>query len=269
MTLHTSHDSQCDAITVDSHAPPPAAHHCRPWTPWVGHHCLDQSGGDPHGRLLAGVRGFQANTAELVRPELARLAREGQQPSQLFLTCADSRLVTSMITSSGPGDLFTVRNIGNLVPVPHEPGAADDSVAAAVQYAVEVLQVRSITICGHSGCGAMNALLDGVHERPGRPTPLARWLRNGRGSLARLARVPAEFADRPVADRVEQLCITNVVQQLDQLLANPAVERRVLDGELQLIGMYFDVAAAQAYVLDRESARFAAVPGPQEITSAA
>ncbi|MDH6138296.1 carbonic anhydrase [Kitasatospora sp. GP30] len=269
MTLHTSHDSQCDAGTVDSHAPHPAGHRCRPWTPWVGHHCIEQPGGDPHGRLLAGVRGFQAHTAELVRPELARLAREGQRPSQLFLACADSRLVTSMITSSGPGDLFTVRNIGNLVPVPHEPGAADDSVAAAVQYAVDVLQVRSITICGHSGCGAMNALLDGVHEQPGRPTPLARWLRNGRGSLARLARVPAEFADRPVADRVEQLCITNVVQQLDQLMANPAVERRVLGGELQLIGMYFDFAAAQAYVLDQATGRFGAVASRQGIISAA
>jgi carbonic anhydrase len=246
----------------------PGPHRCRAWTPWVGHHCIEQQD-DPHGRLLDGVRGFQQHTAPLVRPELARLAREGQTPSQLFLTCADSRLVTSMITSSGPGDLFTVRNVGNLVPAPHEPGAADDSVAAAVQYAVEVLEVRSITVCGHSGCGAMNALLEGVHEQPGRPTPLARWLRNGRGSLARLARVPAEFADRPVADRVEELCITNVVQQLDQLMANPAVERRVLAGDLSLVGMYFDFATAQTYVLDRESGRFSAVAAWREIASAA
>ncbi|WP_035847606.1 SulP family inorganic anion transporter [Kitasatospora azatica] len=246
----------------------PGPHRCRAWTPWVGHHCIDQQD-DPHGRLLDGVRGFQEHTAPLVRPELARLAREGQTPSQLFLTCADSRLVTSMITSSGPGDLFTVRNVGNLVPAPHEPGAADDSVAAAVQYAVEVLEVRSITICGHSGCGAMQALLDGVHERPGRPTPLARWLRNGRGSLARLARVPAEFTDRPVADRVEQLCITNVVQQLDQLMANPAVERRVQAGELRLVGMYFDFATAQTYVLDQDTGRFGAVAASREIASAA
>ncbi|MFE9428945.1 SulP family inorganic anion transporter [Kitasatospora sp. NPDC006697] len=245
-------------------------HRCRPWTPWVGHHCIDRSAGDPRGRLMEGVRGFQEHTAALVRPELARLAREGQTPSELFLTCADSRLVTSMITSSGPGDLFTVRNVGNLVPAPHEPGAADDSVAAAVQYAVEVLEVRSITICGHSGCGAMNALLNGVHEQPGRPTPLARWLRNGRGSLARLARVPAEFADRPVADRVEELCITNVVQQLDQLMANPAVEQRVLAGELRLVGMYFDFATAQTYVLDRGTGRFEAVVGAaREIATAA
>ncbi|MDH6124576.1 SulP family inorganic anion transporter [Kitasatospora sp. GP82] len=234
-------------------------HRCRAWTPWGGHHCIEQSDEDPHVRLLDGVRGFQQHTAPLVRHELARLAREGQTPSQLFLTCADSRLVTSMITNSGPGDLFTVRNVGNLVPAPYEPGATDDSVAAAVQYAVEVLEVRSITVCGHSGCGAMKALLDGVHERPGPPTPLARWLRNGRGSLARLKRAPAEFAGRPVVDLAEQLCITNVVQQLDQLLANPAVERRVNTGSLRLVGMYFDFATAQAYVLDREKGRFVSV----------
>ncbi|MFG2903977.1 SulP family inorganic anion transporter [Kitasatospora sp. NPDC048286] len=236
----------------------PGPHRCRAWTPWVGHHCIEQQE-DPHGRLLDGVRVFQLHTAPLIRPELARLAREGQTPSQLFLTCADSRMVTSMITNSGPGDLFTVRNVGNLVPAPHEPGAADDSVAAAVQYAVEVLEVRSITVCGHSGCGAMQALLDGVHERPGPPTPLARWLRNGRGSLDRLRRVPAEFASRPVVDVVEQLCITNVVQQLDQLMANPAVERRVEEGTLRLVGMYFDFATAQAYVLDRAAGTFSPV----------
>ncbi|MGW7445683.1 SulP family inorganic anion transporter [Kitasatospora sp. NPDC054795] len=236
----------------------PGPHRCRAWTPWVGHHCIDQQE-DPHGRLLDGVRVFQRHTAPLIRPELARLAREGQAPSQLFLTCADSRMVTSMITNSGPGDLFTVRNVGNLVPAPHEPGAADDSVAAAVQYAVEVLEVRSITVCGHSGCGAMKALLDGVHERPGPPTPLARWLRNGRGSLDRLRRVPAEFAARPAVDVVEQLCITNVVQQLDQLMANPAVERRVEEGTLRLVGMYFDFATAQAYVLDRAAGTFSPI----------
>ncbi|MDH6578989.1 SulP family inorganic anion transporter [Kitasatospora sp. MAP5-34] len=237
----------------------PGPHRCRAWTPWVGHRCIEQGLDDPHVRLLDGVRGFQQHTAPLVRQELARLSREGQTPSQLFLTCADSRLVTSMITNSGPGDLFTVRNVGNLVPAPYEPGAADDSVAAAVQYAVEVLQVRSITVCGHSGCGAMKALLDGVHELPGPPTPLARWLRNGRGALSRLKRAPAEFAGRPVVDLVEQLCITNVVQQLDQLLANPAVERRVDAGTLRLVGMYFDFATAQAYVLDHESKRFVSV----------
>ncbi|MGW1363281.1 bifunctional SulP family inorganic anion transporter/carbonic anhydrase [Streptomyces chartreusis] len=204
----------------------------------------------PSARQLArGISAFQRNTAPLVRGELARLAREGQQPSQLFLTCADSRLVTSMITSSGPGDLFVVRNVGNLVPLPgHESG--DDSVAAAIEYAVDVLEVRSITVCGHSGCGAMQALL--ASEPGAAQTPLRRWLRHGEPSLERMSdedRPWARLAGRAPADAVEQLCLTNVVQQLEHLRAHESVARALHAGELELHGMYFHVGEAQAYLL--------------------
>ncbi|MFJ8022155.1 bifunctional SulP family inorganic anion transporter/carbonic anhydrase [Streptomyces sp. NPDC096311] len=260
---------------------------CRPWTPWRNHHCEpsagpqpvsadDRSGGagpadgsegpdgadgasDAAGRdgrggqsghqLARGISAFQRNTAPLVRGELARLAREGQQPSQLFLTCADSRLVTSMITSSGPGDLFVVRNVGNLVPRPGEE-SGDDSVAAAIEYAVDVLHVRSITVCGHSGCGAMQALLNA--EPDGAQTPLKRWLRHGVPSLERMAaknRPWARLAGRAPADAVEQLCLTNVVQQLEHLRAHESVARALREGALELHGMYFHVGEAQAYLL--------------------
>jgi carbonic anhydrase len=185
----------------------------------------------------------------LVRDELARLAREGQQPSQLFLTCADSRLVTSMITSSGPGDLFVVRNVGNLVPPPGEEHG-DDSVAAAIEYAVDVLRVRSITVCGHSGCGAMQALL--AADPGGAMTPLKRWLRHGLPSLERLAgnrwALP-RLTGRSPADTVEQLCLTNVLQQLEHLRAHDSVARALAAGALELHGMYFHVGEAQAYLL--------------------
>ncbi|MGA4997374.1 bifunctional SulP family inorganic anion transporter/carbonic anhydrase [Streptomyces arboris] len=288
-------------------AEPAAAAHscCRPWTPWRNHHCHDRpadnagpttgtlTSSDPGAsrtpgaggtggahRLRSGLSSFQRNTAPLVRGELARLASEGQCPSQLFITCADSRLVTSMITSSGPGDLFTVRNVGNLVPPPGtaSPGTAppgpvsagttpagtapagsgDDSVAAAIEYAVDVLRVESITVCGHSGCGAMQALLQGEPETgPEKPrTPLWRWLRHGLPSLERMASRRhswARISGRLPADEVEQLCLTNVVQQLEHLRAHEAVARRLAEGTLQLHGMYFHVGEAQAYLLTEES----------------
>ena len=214
----------------------------------------DRSGAVDAGRprahqLARGISAFHRNTAPLVRRELARLAREGQQPSQLFLTCADSRLVTSMITSSGPGDLFVVRNVGNLVPLPGQE-SGDDSVAAAIEYAVDVLRVRSITVCGHSGCGAMQALLSA--EPAGGQTPLRRWLRHGQPSLERLSdesRPWARLAGRAPADAVEQLCLTNVVQQLEHLRAHESVARALRAGALELQGMYFHVGEAQAYLL--------------------
>ncbi|WP_405439319.1 SulP family inorganic anion transporter [Streptomyces avidinii] len=256
---------------------------CRPWTPWQNH-CDHRPAGTrtvtaaaaaeaaaaateaeaeaaaeqaaspaPRrrgaGQLANGISAFQRDTAPHVRDELARLAREGQRPSQLFLTCADSRLVTSMITASGPGDLFTVRNVGNLVPLPGAE-STDDSVAAAIEYAVDVLQVDSITVCGHSGCGAMQALLSST---PGAPvTPLRRWLKHGLPSLERMAsrhHAWARISGRLPADAVEQLCLTNVVQQLEHLRAHESVARRLAEGTLELHGMYFHVGEAQAYLL--------------------
>lgn len=204
---------------------------------------------------LTGVRDFQQFTAPRLRPELARLAREGQSPSQLFITCADSRLVPNVITSSGPGELFTVRNVGNLV------APQDDSAAAAIEYAVEVLQVAAITVCGHSRCGAMQSLLHGAHRREGAAgTPLTRWLRHGQESLQRVRHQPTGFLGRtPSEDPLERLCLTNVAQQLDNLRAHPSVRRRVRSGELRLTGLYFDLAQAQTYVLSPSGRAFVPV----------
>jgi len=199
--------------------------------------------------LLEGTREFHRRTAPLVRPLLHRMARK-QTPSHLFITCADSRVVPNIITASGPGDLFTVRNIGNLVPrASNTP--PDDSVSAAVEYALKVLEVQTITVCGHSGCGAMSALLG---EAPDLPA-LRNWLRHGRQSLARFVAFPEEDADAGPLDR---LCRVNVIQQLDNLESHPLVENLVRAGKLELTGLYFDIAAARVHVLDRE--RFSAVP---------
>ncbi|MGP3926170.1 SulP family inorganic anion transporter [Streptomyces sp. 8N616] len=257
-----------------------SVHSCRPWTPWRNHACtrpgpqaVPWAGGNH--QLASGLSAFQRNTAPLVREELARLAREGQRPSHLFLTCADSRLVTSMITSSGPGDLFTVRNVGNLVPPPEKArtgedagsGTGDDSVAAAIEFAVDVLKVSSITVCGHSGCGAMQAMLGAVPDE--RRTSLGRWLRHGLPSLERMAGRQGmhrpRIVGRAAADAVEELCLANIVQQLEHLAAHDSVAHRVAEGTLELHGMYFHVGEAQAYLLDEKAEAFAPVaPTAQE-----
>ncbi|MEU6732432.1 SulP family inorganic anion transporter [Streptomyces physcomitrii] len=265
---------------------------CRPWTAWRNHHCDRTDKGRPaaeapvataaggteateagrtpeaarSGRQLAsGISAFQRDTAPRVREELARLAREGQRPTQLFLTCADSRLVTSMITSSGPGDLFVVRNVGNLVPPPGAEGG-DDSVAAALDYAVDVLEVESVTVCGHSGCGAMHALLNAPPA--GGSSPLERWLRHGLPSLVRAkgAEGPRpRLAGREPADAAELLSLSNVVQQLEHLRRHESVAKRLAEGRIALHGMYFHVGEAQAYLLSGEEPVFSVVaPGERE-----
>jgi carbonic anhydrase len=209
---------------------------------------------------LRGVRDFQQHTAPGLRPELARLAREGQSPSQLFITCADSRLVPNVITSSGPGDLFTVRNIGNLVSQP-DASQPDDSAAAAIEYAVDILEVSTVVVCGHSGCGAMQSLLRGAHRREGQAgTPLTRWLRHGQDSLQRVRHAPARIRGSALSeDPLERLCLTNVAQQLDNLRAHASVRRAMDSGRLRLTGLYFDFATAQAYRLARNGRTFSPV----------
>ncbi|GAA5180484.1 SulP family inorganic anion transporter [Rugosimonospora acidiphila] len=191
-------------------------------------------------RLLEdGTREFHRRLAPQVRPLLATLARTGQRPVHLFLTCADSRLVPNLITASGPGDLFTVRNVGNLVPASTtEP----DSTIAAIEYAVAKLPVRTITVCGHSGCGAMAALL-----RPGTADDLPHlrgWLRHGQPSVERMRATAAGSRDE-----LDLLCQANVLQQLDHLRTLPAIDDRVRRGDLELVGGYFDIAAGRMHLL--------------------
>ncbi|MBB2911852.1 carbonic anhydrase [Streptosporangium becharense] len=230
----------------------------RSWLPWS--HRRRGRSGDPRAMvpaqptphdsvpaLLAGAQEFHRRTAPLVRPLLHGMARK-QEPSHLFITCADSRVVPSMITASGPGDLFTVRNIGNLVPrqgsVP-----ADDSVSAAIEYATDVLNVRTITVCGHSGCGAMAALLSGGERTAGLPG-LGRWLRHGNHSLARFITGDSDGTDGGPLDR---LCRVNVVQQLENLRTYPQVDRLCREGRLELVALYFDIGAARVHVLEQPS----------------
>jgi carbonic anhydrase len=193
--------------------------------------------------LTAGAREFHRRTAPLVRPIFTELARK-QQPSHLFITCADSRIVPSLITASGPGDLFTVRNIGNLVPrrgsEPH-----DDSMVAAIEYATQVLGVHTITVCGHSGCGAMAGVLSGGVQAGSLPG-LRKWLRHGNHSLARFIETEG---DRLHSGALDVLCRVNVQQQLENLRTYRKVDEQVRAGKLELVGLFFDIGSARVHMV--------------------
>lgn len=196
----------------------------------------------PTDRLRAGIRTYTTRDAPRLRDVHARLA-DGQSPTHLFITCSDSRVVPGLITGSGPGDLFVVRNIGNLVPV---HGRAEVSVAAAIDFAVEVLGVRAITVCGHSSCGAMTALLRGDDLTPA----LRDWLIHAESSLRRAP-----------GTGLERLCRENVHQQIDNLLTYPVVRERVDRGELELVPMFMDVATGSPELLGPTHQRARTAPG--------
>ncbi|MCP2335795.1 SulP family inorganic anion transporter [Actinomadura rupiterrae] len=230
------------------------------WAPWANRRRRPPESvpaaaqGTPSAALLSGIREYQGQTAALVRPIMAELAFE-QKPEHLFITCVDSRVVPNIITASGPGDLFINRNVGNMVPRYHA-GLPDDSVAATVEYALEVLGIRTITVCGHSNCGAMAALLAGGKEVE-HLTSLTKWLQHGKPTLARFVAADPEPDQAPLT----RLCQLNVVQQLENLETYPWLRALVDSGELELVGLYLDLETADVHYLDRASGRFSPVPG--------
>ncbi|MBA9004515.1 carbonic anhydrase [Thermomonospora cellulosilytica] len=233
--------------------------HGRWWAPWANRWRrgnrppeLDSPDVSPSALLLAGVREYHGQMAPLVRPIMSELAFQ-QAPEHLFITCVDSRVVPNIITASGPGDLFIVRNVGNLVPR-HGSPLPDDSVMAAVEYATNVLDVRTITVCGHSNCGAMAGVLGGGKEVEHLES-LSRWLKHANQSLARF--LETEPDDQAPLTR---LCQVNVRQQLDNLLSYPWLRERVEAGRLELVGLYLDLETAKVRILDRQADVFVEVP---------
>lgn len=199
--------------------------------------------------LLQGAAAFNATSHE-VKPLLSHLADVGQTPQALFITCADSRIVPADLVNADPGDLFVLRNIGNIIPTWTGAPGGDDSVGSAVEFAVDVLKVHSIVICGHSECGAMKALLGG-HEGLG--GSLARWLAHGTSSLTRHAQ---EGGHHQSTTPHNDLARTNVVEQLERLRTYPSVQRAMADRQLRLYGWFFDLKRAKVTVYDERAQRF-------------
>lgn len=162
----------------------------------------------------------------------------------MFISCSDARVIPELITQSEPGDLFVIRTAGNLVPA-YAPGA--DGVAASIEYAVAVLGVSDIVVCGHSACGAMTALADD-HDLTALPA-VAHWLRHADASLARAARA-ASAEPRAGEDKVSVLIRSNVIAQLANLATHPCVGRGLAAKTLTLRGWVYDIATGAVDQLD-------------------
>ncbi|MEV6775272.1 carbonic anhydrase [Streptomyces syringium] len=178
--------------------------------------------------LTEGVARFQRDVHPAKAELFAHLAAT-HRPTTLFISCSDARVVPELLTQSEPGELFVIRTAGNLVPA-HTPGS--DGVAASIEYAVAVLGVRDIVVCGHSACGAMTALAEN-HDLSGVPA-IADWLRHADASRARAT---AETGTENVAALVRG----NVLAQLANLATHPSVARALAQNTVTLHGWVYDI----------------------------
>jgi carbonic anhydrase len=197
-------------------------------------------------RLLDGYAKFRRDVFPQWKDRFHLLA-EMQKPDVLFITCADSRVVPTMIFQTEPGDMFLCRTAGNVVP-PH--GYLPGGVSATVEYAVEVLHVRHIVVCGHSDCGAVKAMFD---QRDLTRLPLtAKWL--GLMEPAWKFLDPACASDAP--SRYKGLIYANVLAQIEHLKTHPEVARHVQEGKLALHGWFYDILTGSVEAWDETQRRF-------------
>ena len=203
-------------------------------------------------RLIEGVHKFRNDEFGSYRSLFQRLSREGQNPHTLFITCSDSRVLAELITQSKPGDLFVVKNVGNIVPPAGVMGDTN-STAAAIEFAVENLRVSDIVICGHSQCGAIAALLD---KKPVSDlTPHLRdWLKLAAPVTETLKKDYAHL--HGTTERETAAAEENVLFGLDSLHSYPCVQDRLMDGSLRLHGWFFKIASAELFAYDPETNQF-------------
>lgn len=182
---------------------------------------------------------FQAHVHPLLRDRFEALA-DGQSPHTLFVTCSDSRVDPSLITQTSPGEIFVLRNAGNLIPVHGQ----DDGSASAVEYAVTALKVQRIVVCGHSGCGAMGGLLapEALQTLP----TVARWIEH--------AEVTRRACSHFGADRLARSIEHNAIAQLDNLASHPAVSEALDEGRLVLEAWVYEIPTGRIDVLETRGA---------------
>jgi carbonic anhydrase len=208
-------------------------------------------------KLEAGIHHFQATYFASNRRLFEQLSEKGQRPETLFITCCDSRVVPTLITNAAPGELFIVRNVGNIVPSVDR--GVLGGVSAAIEYAVEVLEVDTVIVCGHTNCGAIQAI---VHpERVEHLPYVARW-------LAESSRIPKLIQERygylEGEARMTAAVQENVLVQLENLRSFDFVARRLDAGVLKISGWVFKIATGEVFDFDPISGQFLQLGGGED-----
>ena len=188
-------------------------------------------------RILDGVKKFRSQIYPQNAAFFESLASKQQKPIALFITCADSRVHPNLITQTEPGDLFLLRSAGNIVP-PH--GSVVAGEAATIEYALEVLNVRNIIICGHSQCGAIKALISDrkIDDLPA----VGEWFNHAEGTR-RI--VQQKYANLSPEEKAVAATEQNVLVQLNNLSTHPAVAAGLATGEIHTFGWYYDIGSGR------------------------
>lgn len=210
------------------------------------------------GDLSKGISHFRGSVFPEHSALYRKLAREGQQPQALMISCADSRVMPETITQSGPGELFVCRNAGNIVP-PFQ--TANGGVSSAIEYAVVALGISDVIVCGHSDCGAMKGL---CHPELLGPMPnVAAWLKHSHAAYSIVCEAyPTNLGEK---DRIRAVAMENVVVQLDHLRTHPSVAAKLATNEVSLHGWFFDIETGSVLVYDGAASRFTEIEDGQPL----
>jgi carbonic anhydrase len=204
-------------------------------------------------RLSEGYREFVGTRLPLERSRYHKLAETGQKPEVMVICCCDSRVSPEVIFDAHPGEIFVVRNVANLVP-PYSPSGLTHGVSAALEFAVQILQVKYIVVMGHTHCGGVRAFV----EHRDRPT-VGDFIDNWMSLIEPAAQAVDETHGHADADYLSQLERASVVRTMDNLMTFPEIRSRVNTQYLQLIGAYFDVGTGDLTIYDPSSGAFAPV----------
>ncbi len=206
-----------------------------------------------YNKLFDGIRGFKANE-HIPRQEFYAELSKHQNPHTLFIGCSDSRVIPNLVTGTIPGELFVVRNIGNFVPFYDRRSETFVATSAVIEYAVKQLQVTNIVVCGHSNCGGCAALYNSDKEMRQLPHT-KKWLE----LAAPVKKIVEEKIAKKIISIEERAGYTekmNVVVQISHLMKYPYIRKLVKQGELTVMGWYYDIETGEIYSYDKELKRF-------------